>query len=383
MPSPVAASNALTARWAATQQAESTVLSGLGVWPLLALLVDAARGPVQEELRAVVGLDDGAPAAGKLLADLDSAAGIHAALGLWTRHDLPVTDAWLATLPAATHELLSGDLTADKAALDAWAVKHTDGLIPRMPVQLTPQTLLVLASALAVKTTWIQPFRDARTRVEHGPWAGRTIAGLTRTSSTDLNQVGVLAGPEPVTRAIIAGDNDIDVHLLLGKPDRSAGSVLAAGIDAVGTPAASTATTWQSGFEAPGVEVRHSGQLQRDQVAITTCRFSVHASHDLLANAELFGLSAAQDASHGQFPGISPEPLAIGQARQDAMAIFSATGFEAAVVTAIGMRTAAAMRVAGARLVSVRFDRPFGFVAVHRPTGLVLVAGWVTEPGSA
>jgi hypothetical protein len=28
----------------------------------------------------------------------------------------------------------------------------------------------------------------------------------------------------------------------------------------------------------------------------------------------------------------------------------------------------------------VTFDRPFGFLAVHRPTGLVVVAGWVAAP---
>jgi hypothetical protein len=26
------------------------------------------------------------------------------------------------------------------------------------------------------------------------------------------------------------------------------------------------------------------------------------------------------------------------------------------------------------------FDRPFGFLAVHRETSLVLTAGWVTDP---
>jgi hypothetical protein len=26
------------------------------------------------------------------------------------------------------------------------------------------------------------------------------------------------------------------------------------------------------------------------------------------------------------------------------------------------------------------FDRPFGFLAVHRETRLVLAAGWVTDP---
>ncbi|MEU6583770.1 hypothetical protein [Nocardia sp. NPDC046763] len=30
---------------------------------------------------------------------------------------------------------------------------------------------------------------------------------------------------------------------------------------------------------------------------------------------------------------------------------------------------------------TVTFDRPFGFPAVHRPTRLAMVAGWVVHPG--
>ncbi|MGW3041382.1 hypothetical protein ACWC9T_15390 [Kitasatospora sp. NPDC001159] len=35
------------------------------------------------------------------------------------------------------------------------------------------------------------------------------------------------------------------------------------------------------------------------------------------------------------------------------------------------------------RLARVSFARPFGFLAVHRLSGLVLAAGWVTEPDPA
>ncbi|GGV14111.1 hypothetical protein GCM10010182_38300 [Actinomadura cremea] len=31
-------------------------------------------------------------------------------------------------------------------------------------------------------------------------------------------------------------------------------------------------------------------------------------------------------------------------------------------------------------MLDVTFDRPFGFLARHRPTGLVLLAGWVADP---
>ncbi|BCK67125.1 hypothetical protein Srufu_010780 [Streptomyces libani subsp. rufus] len=60
---------------------------------------------------------------------------------------------------------------------------------------------------------------------------------------------------------------------------------------------------------------------------LTTTGFTVGADHDLLERADLFGLATAADTSRGHFP-----------------------------------------------------DRPFGFLAVHRASGLVLVAGWVATP---
>jgi serine protease inhibitor len=74
--------------------------------------------------------------------------------------------------------------------------------------------------------------------------------------------------------------------------------------------------------------------------------------------------------------------LAVSQARQDAIAEFTATGFRAAAVTAVAIAPGAAppRMQFSARRVTVVFDRPFGFFAAHRPTGLVLVAGWVAEP---
>jgi len=45
------------------------------------------------------------------------------------------------------------------------------------------------------------------------------------------------------------------------------------------------------------------------------------------------------------------------------------------------MATAMAMPQHTAKQLTASFDRPFGFVAAHRPTGLVLVCGWVDDPG--
>ena len=94
----------------------------------------------------------------------------------------------------------------------------------------------------------------------------------------------------------------------------------------------------------------------------------------------MFHLEATR---HGRpFPGISDDSLVVSAAAQDAMAEFTETGFRAAVVTAVAMRLASMRRMNeyDVRRVTVTFDRPYGFLAVHRETGLVLVAGWVTAP---
>ena len=63
------------------------------------------------------------------------------------------------------------------------------------------------------------------------------------------------------------------------------------------------------------------------------------------------------------------------------LARFFAEGFEAAAVTAFGMMTGALPELPyGITYVSVDFDRPFGFLAVHRPSRLAVVAGWVKSP---
>lgn len=114
---------------------------------------------------------------------------------------------------------------------------------------------------------------------------------------------------------------------------------------------------------------------------IETVAFEVQAEHDLLAPAGLFGLASASDTRTGHFPGVSSEPLAVGSARQSAVARFHAEGFEAAAVTSIGMVGAGIPRFKyRVRRAQVAFHRPFGFLAVHRTSRLVLAAGWVADP---
>jgi len=383
----VRAVNALTGRWAraAVTDDEGTVFTGAGVWPLLALLAGAAGGPARGELEAALGVGaDGATALGRAAVEaLAAIDGVDAATGLWTRHDLPMRPAWEAELPQGVRGVLTGDTERDGKELDAWASRQTRGAIAEMPVPLTPTTQLVLAGALLVKTAWQHPFRPGWLKPRGGPWRDRSLAGLTR-SMDDID--GVLrvvpdtpAGP--LTLSGITGDNGLDVHLVLGAEDAAGGEVLEAGIGAVaGEYPGLPGSALPLGEAGPGV---HVGEITSwdatPSVVLTTPQFTVNARHDLLRHAELFGLRSAQDTSRGHFPGVSPAPLAISSGQQSMTASFSAEGFWAAAVTAFAME-ASGVPQETARLISVVYDRPFGFLAVHRASGLVLTAGWVTEP---
>ncbi|MFG2459148.1 serpin family protein [Streptomyces sp. NPDC048523] len=378
--------NGLTARWAGPASG-GTVFSAAGVWPLLAFLADGAQGTARAELARALGVpaEQAAAAARELLAELADAQALDSALGLWTQRTLEPREEWAAGLPTDAHGVLTGDPALDQRELDAWADKRTGGLIERMPVEVRADTALVLASALALRTTWLRPFEVRPVRPSAGPWQGRTLRGLNR-RSVRLDRVGVATVPGGrVTEVRVLGDNGVDVHLLLGDERMTPGQVLAAGTAVLdGTCPVVRGSSLPYGPAGPGlrVEERPCAGPQQPTLEVTTAAFEVRAHHDLLDLHGLFGLTAARDARQGHFPGISASPLAVGSARQSVLARFDALGFEAAAVTAVAAAPGAPPPTPRytATVVTAAFDRPFGFLAVHRETRLVLMAGWVTEP---
>ncbi|MEV6066416.1 serpin family protein [Nocardia sp. NPDC052001] len=372
----VHAANRLTARWCERAGTDDFVLSGCGVWPLLALLAATADEPARSELAAAAGVSPETAHAQALamLKTLTHADSISAALGVWVRHDVRLRDEWLRALPPGTADVLGG-----QAQLDEWASKYTDGLIERFPLRIDTNTLLVLATALVARTRWHSAFTEIRMEITEGPWRGYAATGLDR-STRGGRDASVLETPRPVTRVVVEGTGDLDVHLLLG--DGTPGEVLRAGLDAVdGTVPARTGLP--VGTDAPGLTVREIESTSRSDIErILLPPFTVRSMHDLFEQPGLFGLTTALNDDSGHFPGMSDTPLAIQAGAQDVYAKFGATGFEAAAVTAFsiqpgGMPPRDRFTI---RYTEVTFDRPFGFLAVHRPTGAAVVAGWVARP---
>ncbi|MYS91750.1 MULTISPECIES: serpin family protein [Streptomyces] len=381
----VRAANRLTARWASGIR-ESTVFSAAGVWPLLALLAAGATGRAREELTEALGLPaDRAGAAGReLLAVLAEVDGLESALGLWTERTVELREEWAARLPVGAHGVLTGEPEADGRALDTWAARRTGGLIERLPAALRPDTSLVLASALELRADWEVPFKG-----DFGGWLGRYgSAGLVR-EVPDIDSVSVArTGPGAVTRVVVRGDRAVDVHLLLGTEQMGPGEVLAAGTDLLaGTLDAVPGSRLPEGAAGPGLSVhkRRTHLPEPPSLTLFTVEFTLRSEHDLLASSALFGLTTATGDTPGPLPfqGVSPAPLVLCSARQVMTATFSAEGFKAAAVTTMSAiyqgRSPEEPPHEAVRVMAV-IDRPFGLLAVHRETSLVLAAGWVTDP---
>ncbi|GAA2342510.1 hypothetical protein [Dactylosporangium salmoneum] len=347
--------NTLTAGWASVSPAG--VFSAAVVYPLLALLATVAGGRAAEELRAVAPTPLELPVRG--------------ALGVWTREGTPLTLDWAARCDPR----LTGDPAIDRPLLDAWAAAQTGAPVPPLP-PFGPDDGLVLASALAVTADWQEPFTDGVLRPADGPWAGRRVASLHR-RGPDLSAVRVAHTPAgPVTLLTVAGTADVDVVLCTAGGAAPPGAVLAAAVTA--RPAGSS--------RPPSGPCITKGLVDaadpEPELVVKVPRFAAVAAHDLLGLAEVLGLGAAAGA--GTFPGIGPDALRVTAAGQSVAAAFTGPGFRAAPVEPAPRVQAPVAAATARRLrVTVRFDSPFGHLTVHRPTGLVLMAGWVSDPEEA
>lgn len=225
------------------------VASPLGAWLLLALCGPASTGAARDELTEILGTD-ATSAAAAAVALLDNPHPlVPSATAVWHRpaDDLAGLDGWLATLPRAT---AVGPMPG-QADLDAWAREHTLGLIEEFPVLVEPETVLMLASALATRVSWQEPFEVAPasalgpdsawatrlTRVlrtpEHGHTsfiattqrAGDVIVHVTAAASVDSNPVGavlkvvsVAATPDVNAADVLAAAYELSHSIIHNRP---------------------------------------------------------------------------------------------------------------------------------------------------------------------
>jgi Serpin (serine protease inhibitor) len=364
------------------------VASPLGAWLLLGLAGPASSGDDRAALTEVLGcdVDVAATAAADLLARPHPL--VASAAAVWTAHGATLSESferWQAGLPA---EVTTGALP-DQAGLDRWAQQHTFGLIQRFPIDVTPDTYLAMATALATKVSWQVPFDllPAARLGQRSPWSaslGSVLATPDRDGGRGHTQFiapTAEAGDVAVHAATARGG--LIVASVIAEPGVPPGRVLEAAhrigwAHATGAPVQHRSLTGLPLGEGPLWVLREEPSTRQDGCRAVLPAWSAESKHDL--RAPELGFAAAKHALTG-----NPDPW---QAKQSAMARYTRTGFEAAAVTAIAIELAA-MPSRKRRVAELRFGHPYAAVAVAADPapqewqGLPVFSAWVATPEDA
>jgi hypothetical protein len=280
------------------------------------------------------------------------------------------------SLPALPASTATGPLP-DQAGLDRWARENTFGLIEQFPLKLSPEVVLVLASALATRISWEHPFELAPASAlgPDSPWAGRLSTVLR---SPSPGHRALVAESERAGRVIVheAGADGLRVISVAAGPGVAPDRVIAAAHEvAAGARQVSLSDlplgdsplyrVWDEPEAAKPGEFAHA----------VLPAWSARNQHDL--GAAEFGFAAvAERLGRDRF-----------EAAQSAVARYDRYGFEAAAVT--GFMSLTSFTPPGpARFAELRFGHPYAVVAVATQPGgpwdgMPVFSAWVSDPDDA
>ncbi len=389
----------------------NSIASPLGIWLLLAACSSGASDGDRDALEEALGCttSEAVDLLGRFLDHPPPA--VHTGLALWVR-DSEITPALLDWNTMFPPQIERGDLASQTDA-DAWADRHTLGLIKRFPMPIGRLTRLILVSAIATKVSWETPFEvvDAGKCLRaSSPWRGSVsrvlLARETRT---------------PMMLAATEAAGVVAVHLALAKEDLAVLSVAAAPeverrlvFEAAYEIAAryrddDLASARCSLFDLPlgsghswelterEVRTHVAGERSEEVESAVLAAWHVQCELDLKAS-ELF---SAELALRALIELIGPHPEGDRtDAIHSAIASYTPTGFEAGALTALALETTGLTRPMGTgleRSARLYFDHPYAALALagsrsdfHRSRaghtdmfGLPLFSAWIDTPEEA
>jgi hypothetical protein len=336
------------------------VASPLGAWLLLALASPAASGEDLAKLTDVLGCDSGTAAqtAAALLSSPHPL--VAAAAAAWSRPGW-VSPHWLAGLPAVVEQ---GPIPRQEE-LDEWARRHTLGLIDRFPIKWDEELALILASALATRVSWQQPFELAPASAlgPGSPWAG-TLNRVLRTPARGHGHRQFIAATdaEDVVVHTASARGGLLVTSVAAPPGVPAADVMAVAYRLAAGQAAGTDIGRRSLYDLPlgdgplwSLREEESARAGSELCTAVLPAWSARSDRDLSDPG--LGFAAAAHALGRGGGG--------WQARQAAMARYSRTGFEAAAVTQMAIALSMTVPRRGLhRVAELRFGHPYAVVAV-------------------
>jgi serpin B len=236
------------------------------------------------------------------------------------------------------------------AAVNDWVSGQTAGLIPTILTDPIPDAALVALNALHFKDKWLAPF-DKRL-----------------TSTQPFHLVGGKTSDVPMMR--------ISAEVPLRQDDRFMGVALPYVTEGYSLVVVTTKTEPANVTDFASVADWLTGKdLDKGKVELSLPKFTAAATSRLLHHLDKRGL--AEGRSPTAFSGLSAKPLDITDIVQKSLIKVDEEGTEAAAATAVTVTRALVTDVT-----SMVVDKPFIFALRDDKHGLILLAGYVGDPGN-
>jgi serpin B len=336
-------------------------LSPLSASMALGMALNGANSETYDAMRTVLRLDGMAEAEINqgyrdlmtLLGGLDSVTEMRIANSVWGHATLSIEpafidrsrdffDAEVRTLDFGSPEAL--------AAINDWVNGKTNGKIPKLLDDLSPDEVMFLINAIYFKGKWRSAFdaKDTRDGPFHGA-DGRDRAARLMWQKEDLRYQET---EDYQAVDLLYGNGAFAMTVLLPKAGRTPAGVLA-GLDP---------ESWNA----------LAGRFTETEVTLTFPRFRLEYSRRLNDDLEALGMAIAfgGNADFYRIADVRPDRLYITRVDQKTFVEVNEEGTEAAAATAVGIGITSAPE-----MVEMKVDRPFVFAIRERLSGAVVFLG--------
>jgi serine protease inhibitor len=349
---------------------KNTFISPTSIALALAITTNGAAGSTQASMRKTLGASGGSVAdfnaSNKaLMAELTNPGRdlqFTIANALWLNKRFTLVPAFVTTsrdvFSATAQDLPFGDASAAQT-INEWVDKNTNGRIPEIVDSTSPDDVLVITNAIAMKAKWLVPFDKNDTRdapFETGSGGRVTVSMMSRNGGFAYADTGGWQ----VARLPYRGDRFAMYVLLPHK-----GSALA---DAL------------KSFDRTAFDRAISG-LSEQRIAFAMPRYTATYKVELNEPLAHLGMSQAFDPGAADFSNLvePPQRAYISLVVHRAFVRVDEEGTEAAAATAVTMRATAIMMPPEKRMI---VDRPFLMAIRDDQTKQILFLGAIYKPES-
>ena len=344
----------LSAFRAANDPQKNTVLSPISLLYALGLLANGAAGETRAELERVFGmgtaeLNETLRFVSAALPQRSGTSSLHLANSIWIREGFDVKQSFLQDnadyLDAAAFQ---ADFDAETVKeINGWISRNTDGMIPRLIDELSPDAALALANALYFRGGWEEPYTATTAMPFHAADGTEPTAQMLRS-----------------TEYIYLHDDSATGFL---KPFKGRQYAFAVIVPNEGV----TLEDYIAGLDGAHLRQMLVGEVY-DSVNASMPKFRAETSLDFTDPLRALGVSRVFDPLRSDLSGISEKPLYVSEARHKAVIDVNELGVSAAAATSLIIEIGAPEIL---KIATVTADRPYLYMIIDSTTRLPLFIG--------